>query len=702
MTLKAQEQSGFGIIKALLIITAVFAVYIQAFGGGFIWDDQIFIVENRFLLDLDGLWSIWFTTDMSSQYYPLASSIFWIERHIFGLNPVGYHALNITFHSLNALLVWTLCTRLNIRGAFVIALFFALHPVHVDSVAFVNELKNLVSALFYLFALLCFLSFEDTGKKHWYALTLIAFILALFSKTIAGTLPAALLILRWMRYRDINFNYITKLVPFFVISILFAFVTITQEIENTGVNIGLSFFERVLVAGRGSLFYVLKLIYPANLSFIYTRMEPNTTNIYEWAYPLGVIAVFIVLLLFNRKLSRAPAAAVALFLVTIFPALGFVDINFFNFSYVADHFQYLASLSIIALIVAVACRLIEKLPAPTAYIAATVTVSLLALLTWNRAGMSANHEALWRDTIKKNPASWVAHNSLGSILFARGSVKESIDEFQQSIRLNPGNEKARNNLGNALTEAGHFDKAITQYRVALSITPDNALTLTNLGINYTLQGNFDEAVINFERSIEINPYDSNAFYNYALALTRLARDAGAERAYLKAIELNPEETNSRNNLANIYMDKNNLERAERLYNEVVEIIPEHARALNNLGIIMSLKKEDEKALTYFERAVKAGADYDDAHFNMAITLEDLGRPTQAKERYRIVLKLNPSYAESNNNIGSILLTEGDYAGAIKHFKAALGLVPSNTIYKKNLEIAEMLSKRTHKRGEADH
>lgn len=696
MTKETYKQNAPDIIKALIIVVVTFIVYIQSFHGGFIWDDQIFIVENRFLLNLEGLWSIWFTTELSHQYYPLVSTFFWIERHIFGLNPVGYHITNIAFHSINALLVWVVCKRLKLRGAFVIALIFSLHPVHVDSAGFINELKNLASAFFYLLALLCFLTFEDKDSKRWYILMLITFILALLSKTVAGTLPAALLIIRWMRHKDIGLKYIATLLPLFIIAAAFAIITITQEVENTGVNIGLSFAERVLVAGRGSWFYVAKLLYPANLSFIYPRLEPDIANFSHWLYPAGVIAAVSILLLFSKRLSRGPAAAIVFFLVTIFPAMGFVDINFFNFSYVADHFQYLASLGIIALTIGIACHLIKNLPKPASYIAALPVIFILAVLTWNRSGLGADHEMLWRDTIEKNPASWIAHNGLGTILLADKRIEESIDEFQQAIRINPNNEKARNNLGNALTETKRFDEAIAQYNIALMITPENPLTLINLGINYTLQGYLKDATASFVRSIEINPYDPYAFYNYALVLEKLGSQDDAEHAYLRALELNPVDTESKNNLANIYMGRNNPKRAETLYNEVIRLHPGHAQALNNLGIIMNMRKDNLKSISYFERAVKADPEYSNAHYNFAITLDDLGRSKDALERYRIVLRLDPLHAEANNNIGSILLKEGNMEEAENYFKEALRLAPSNPAYKKNLEFTKKLKRNTKK------
>ncbi len=702
MTSMPDKYNAPDIIKALFIVIVTFVVYIRAIHGGFIWDDQTFIVENRFLLDLDGLWSIWFTTDLSHQYYPLASTIFWIERHIFGLNPIGYHTLNIALHSINALLVWVACRRLKLGGAYAIALIFSLHPVHIDSVAFVNEMKNLVSGLFYLLALLSFLTFEEKGSKRWYALTLLAFVLALLSKTVAGTLPAALLIIRWMRHKDIGPGYILRLVPFFIIAAAFAVVTIAVEVENTGVDIGISFAQRLLVAGRASWFYATKLIYPMKLSFIYPRFTPDITSLTQWAYPLGVVALTLLLFGLRKRLTRAPVAAVAFFLVTIFPALGFVDINFFNYSYVADHFQYLASLALIALAVGVICRLIKNLPGPVAYITAISIVFILGVLTLSRLSVTTNHELLWRDTIKKNPASWAAHNNFGNLLFAQKRIPESIKEFQMSISINPYSEKARGNLANALTETGRFDEAIDQYEAALRITPDNPLTLINIGINYTLQNKFEEAVRKFERSIELNPYDSYAFYNYALALTGLNRAIDAERAYLKAIELNPADTDSRNNLANIYMDKNDLDRAMALYTEVIELLPTHARANNNLGIIMSIRKEYELSLSYFEVAIKADPEYADAHYNFAITLEDIGRHKEALEKYQAVLRLEPDHAETNNNIGSILLKEGDHQAAKGYFQQALRLDPSSPIYKKNLEIADKLTRGDRARGLKRH
>jgi tetratricopeptide (TPR) repeat protein len=587
-------------LQLLLIIVATFVVYLRSFNGGFIWDDQTFIVDNPFLTNLSGLWKIWFTTELKHQYYPMVSTTFWIERHIFGLNPVGYHIVNIALHAVNAALVFIILKRLSIRGALAVALIFALHPVHADSAAFINERKNVLSGLFYLFALLSFLSFEETNSKKFYALALFGFLLALLSKTVAGSLPAIIIIIAWMRHKEINLKYLSTLLPFFFLSAIFAVVTISVEMENTGVEIGLSFAERLLVAGRATWFYALKLIAPVNLSLIYPRWTINSSNPVEWAYPLAVVIVTAILFVFRSRLGRAPLTAALFFLITLLPAMGFVDINFFNFSFVADHFQYLASLSLITLGTGIVLRLTKKID-PRAPVALTIIVaSIFSVLTWSRATLTTDHELLWRDTIEKNPKSWAARNNLGNILYGRLKREEAITQFKEAVMLNPLFDKARGNLADALTESGRFEEALIQYKSLA----------------------------------QISTFDSYKYYNYAIALEGLGRTNEAEEAYKKSIELNPDEVGPKNNLANIYLRGNDLAPAIALYEEIVELNPRHAPAHNNLGIIWNLKGQNNKSLSHYKLAIEADPGYAEAHHNMGITLEDLGRTGEAIKSYK--------------------------------------------------------------------
>jgi len=215
------------------IVLLTFIAHSSAIRGGFIFDDVIYVAQNRLLTSPHGLWEIW-TTTKSPQYYPLVFTTFWVEQQLWGLNPLGYHVVNVSFHTINAVLVWWLLRRLNIPGAWTIAAVFAVHPVHVESVAWITERKNLLSGLFYLLALGCYLRFEEGRRWSWYGSALGLLILALLSKTVAATLPVVLLLVRWLKGWRIGWRDCLELIPFFVVGASMGLLTKWYEVHIVG------------------------------------------------------------------------------------------------------------------------------------------------------------------------------------------------------------------------------------------------------------------------------------------------------------------------------------------------------------------------------------------------------------------------------------------------------------------------------------
>jgi hypothetical protein len=413
----------------LLIFAAVLLAYLPALNGGLLWDDlgHITVPELRSAV---GLWRIWTELGATQQYYPLLHSAFWLEHRLWGDSMSGYHLANIALHSTAAVLVVLILRHLAVPGALLAGLIFALHPVCVESVAWISEQKNTLSAVFYLASMFVYVRFVDDrgggsgGSReqdppYWLAFAL--FICALLTKTVTATLPAALLlVLWWQRGRLGGRRDVLRLAPWFAVAIIAGLFTAWFEhqiIGAKGADFALTPAERILLAGRVICFYLGKLFWPADLIFAYPRWSIDAASPWDYVYPAGVAALAVALALGKR----GPLAGYLFFCGTLVPVLGFVNVYPFLFSYVADHFQYLASLGIIVPVAGVLAIASERL-APRrrwATIAGTTLVLILAALTWNRSAVYQSAELLFRDTIARNPQSWMAYQNLGVELTIR-------------------------------------------------------------------------------------------------------------------------------------------------------------------------------------------------------------------------------------------------------------------------------------------
>jgi len=337
-------------LLALVLVIVTFVVYQPIWRAGFIWDDNPHVTENVNLRSVHGLYRIWSEPKASQQYYPLQLTAYWIEYHLWGLRPFGYHLVNVLVHALNALLLWKVLRRLDVAGAWVAAAIFAVHPVQVESVAWISELKNLLSAMFYLLALLAYLRFRplpgagQSGSEYrgFYALAIILFLCALLSKTVACSLPAVLLVLIWWKNGRITARDIWPLAPMFVLGAGLGLMTAWLERHHVGAEgteWSLSLLQRCLLAGRVLWFYMGKLVWPHPLIFIYSRWEIDARVWWQYLFPAAALALLAGLWFLRTRIGRGPFATALCFAAILGPALGFFDIYPFRYSYVADHFQ---------------------------------------------------------------------------------------------------------------------------------------------------------------------------------------------------------------------------------------------------------------------------------------------------------------------------------------------------------------------------
>ena len=528
-------------LLGVVILVIAFLAYQPVWHAGFIWDDDLHVTQNVNLRSLHGLYRIWFEPLADQQYYPLQLTSFWIEYHLWGPRPSGYHAVNILLHALNALLLWMVLQQLEVPGAWLAAAIFAVHPVQVESVAWVTELKNLLSTTFYLGALLAFFRFRplsgatQAGSHPWryYWLAIALFLCALLSKTVACSLPAVLVLLIWWKRGQVARQDIVVLGPMFLLGITLGLTTAWLEkhhVNASGAEWSLSVLQRCLLAGRVVWFYAGKLLWPHPLIFIYPHWDIDSGAWWQYLFPAAALAVLVALWSLRSRIGSGPLVAALCFVCTLFPALGFIDVYPFRFSYVADHFQYLACIGLISLAVGTGTAICERAGRwgrDWGALAAAVVLLTLGVSTWRQGHSYRDVETLWRDTLARNPRCWMAHNNLGAILMLSGRVPEAIGQYEQALRLKSDYVEAYINLGNALFYEGHVPEAVGEYEQALRLKPNSAEAHTRLGIALDRTGQVSEAAEHYEQALRIKPDYPQALNNLAWYLaTRPPAEGG--------------------------------------------------------------------------------------------------------------------------------------------------------------------------------
>jgi tetratricopeptide (TPR) repeat protein len=561
---------------ATTILLATVIAYLPAFRAGFIWDDDAYVTENPTLHDFDGLRRIWFEIGATDQYYPLVFTTFWIEQQIWGLAPLGYHAVNILLHATSAILVWLILRRLDVPGAVFAALLFAQHPVHVESVAWVTERKNVLSGILYLASLLWFLRHAyvpSGGKGRWYALTLLSFAGALLSKTVTATLPVVLLLLLWWKHGRVRKHEFVATLPMFVLGGLAALVTIWVERHHVGtkhIDWNLTAVDRALVAGRAVWFYLGKLVWPVELTFIYPRWQIPGAPAWHFVAPAGVIGLGLLTWIMRKRFGNGPFVAFAYFVITLLPALGFIDVYPMRYSFVADHFQYLASLGPLALVAALAARL--PLRRESAGIGGGLVLVALATLTWRQCGIYRDAETLWRDTIAKNPAAWMAHGNLAAELAKRGRVDDAMHYYREGLRLKDDAPQVHFALAELLQRNGLLDDAIKHYRYATRINPRYAEAHNNLALCLAGMDRGDEALEHYEVALALKPDYAEAHGNLANLLLHRGDLEGAVRHGRRAAEFNPDNPYFHFNLATALMRHSKRDEAAAHFSESIRLL----------------------------------------------------------------------------------------------------------------------------------
>jgi tetratricopeptide (TPR) repeat protein len=529
--------------NALWLLAATLIAYLPTIDGKPVWDDDAHITRPA-LQSFNGLWQIWFHLGATQQYYPLLHSTFWFEHALWGDAVVGYHLTNVLLHATAAFLVVLIVRRLSLPGAWLAGFVFALHPVCVEAVAWISEQKTTLSAVFYLGSALAYLHYDHTRRRSRYLLALGLFVLALLTKTVTATLPAVLLVILWWRRGRLEWKRdILPLLGWFPLGAAAGLFTAWVEKKYVGAEGGdytLNIAQRFLLAGRAICFYAAKLVWPVNLTFTYPRWNIDPTQAWQWSFPAAVIVVAISLCLLAFR-YRGPLAGFLIFAGTLFPVLGFLNVYPFRYSWVADHFQYLASLGIIVPVVCVAAAIPLKSTYRTAL--ATTVLVILGALTWQQSGMYRGPETLYRETLARNPNSYMAHQNLGNLLLdTPGKLNDAIAEFEEALRIEPNIPEVHNSLGGALMRVGRLPEATAEFQTAVRLKPDYPDGHNSLGSALAqTPGRTADGIAEFETALRLRPDFATAHYNLGSALLDLPgrrQDAIAE--FEKALQIQPD------------------------------------------------------------------------------------------------------------------------------------------------------------------
>jgi tetratricopeptide (TPR) repeat protein len=591
----------------LLIAGLTTLAYAPALRGGFVFDDDNLVTKNALIKADDGLARLWFSSE-PVDYWPVTMTSFWVEWRLWGSDPTGYHVDNLLLHIGNALLVWLILLRLGVPGAYGAALLFAVHPVNVQSVAWIAQRKNTLSMLFFLVSIYGFLRTKWGGAEKSspaaYGLSLLAFVLAMLSKGSVAVLPLVLLgLVAWRR--RLRLGDFLRAAPYLAVAAVLTLVNIGFQNKGLAAPIrSAGVVERLLEAGAVPWFYLGKALLPVGLIFVYPLWRVSVADLFWWGPLLAAVGLTGVLWWKGSAARLRPLGggyavansggagiwrgvlfAWAYFCVALVPVMGLTDINYMKYSLVADHYQYLALIGVVALAAAGWEKLFaaRRRPAGPGYAVANsggagiwglAVVVLLAVLTWRQARIYADAETLYRVTLARNPQCWLADNNLGIVEVNTGRPAEARAHFLRALELNPDYAEAHFNLGlllrrepggaaaaaaqfgrateltprypeahyylaNSLGDLGRTAEAIGQYEQALRWRPNYPEAELNLGTTLAGAGRVAEALPHFAEAVRLDPRSAPAQLNLAYALRELGRVQEGQLHYQEAIRLDP-------------------------------------------------------------------------------------------------------------------------------------------------------------------
>jgi protein O-mannosyl-transferase len=637
----------------LVLITLTFAVYWQVTSHEFVnFDDPDYVTQNHRVqagLTIKGIiWAFGFSGQDKTYWHPMTWISHMLDCELFGLSPGKHHLTNLILHLANSLLLFWVFNKMT--GAFwrstLIAALFALHPINVDTVAWVAERKNVLSTFFWMLTILTYTRYTEQPCFSRYALTIIVFTLGLLAKPILVTLPFVLLLLDYWplgrtrfwpaaiasHKKEQRFDAGLKKAPFLrlarekipflvlaVVSTVVSSLSIQQQMIPTTV------VPMKLRLANGLVSYILyigKLIWPQNLAVLYpypTHMLPGWQI---WGAGLFLVCVSVFTL---RFLRRMPYLLIGWlwYLGTLVPVLGLIQGGLWPAR--ADRWAYVPLIGIFIMVTWGVAEFGARWPQMKPWIRtfAAIVLLVLATQTWKKLGYWQNSIALFRHAVKVTQDNYIAHNNLGSALMDQGLIAEAANHYLEALRINPGYETPYNNMGIIAEKYGRIDEAIDCYQKTLHLKPDNELAHYNLGNALAKKGRIDEAIQHYREALRIRPDYVKVHYSLGNLLADQKRFDEAAKHYLKALQIKPDFVEACNNLGNALAAQNLLDEAIDYYMKAIRINPRYVQAYDNLGIALIRKGNITGAIYQFRKAMEINPNYINAgrNLNKALLLQ---------------------------------------------------------------------------------
>ena len=542
-------------LRPLALGLLVLASYLPAMlARDFVWDD-VTMIGSTAVREPGGLRQIWFAPGeipAEGHYWPLTYTGFWLQHKLWGARAAGFHVLNVLLHLANTLLLWRLLRREAVAGAWLAAAVFALHPVHVESVAWIIELKDVLSGLFYLLAAAAWIGFADSPRPGRYLAALALYVAGMLSKSVVVTLPVALLIRQWWKRGRVTATDLLRVAPFFVVGAAIAAGDLVFNRSRGVGGYGYSLVERVLIAARAGWFYLGKIFWPLDLGYVYPHWEVGVGDPLAWAGLAAAVGAVAALWLLRDRIGRGPLAGVLFFAVTLAPTLGFVDYHYMLFSFVADRFQYLASIGVLALVTAAAAQAVSAgrrttRPPGAAWsvLLAVALLGVLGTLTWRQAALYHDGITFFRHVIAHNPQARDAHLNLGTALLRWNRLEESLAAYRVAEEQRPDDCKPPYGAGLALHNLGRLEEAGDAYLRAVERCRRYGAALTDFAELLLDQQRYQDALERSQAAIEAAPRNAEAWTTQGRALLHLGRTEQALRSLDRALAIDPNQRQAR-------------------------------------------------------------------------------------------------------------------------------------------------------------
>ncbi len=658
-------------LKGVVLLGLGLWAFSPAIAGGWVWDDTAEILRNGPIRSswhsIAGMW----TAPSGADYFPLKETVQWIEWHLWGDAPAGYHLVSISLHLLSALLFWRLLVRLGVPFAWTAAFFFAVHPMVVESVAWISELKNTLSLPLLLVSALAYVAFDerqegpDRAWKGAYVLSLLSFLASLLAKSSGVMFPFVILTYGWFRRGRVTKRAVLSSVPFAAMSAAVGAATIWFQ-EHRAISgvmapaggIGM----RLAVAGHALAFYFVKAIVPWPIDPVYPGWNVGASLLAD-AWPwVAIVLAAAALWNCRARWGRGPILASGWFVLNLVPVLGCIRMSFARLSPVSDHFAYIALLGVAGGLAGALGGVSQALGQRGPRLALAGAVALvLGAFAWESHGLSANYlddRTFWSFASRQNPQAWAPRNNLGLIDLDAGRAPEAAAQFEAVLRSGEEQAEVRNNLGTAYTRMGRYDEAATQFEEALRLQPGYPVAEANLGNVLAQTRQFDQAVLHYRRSLELKPdvADVHTRLGMAYMLTGHPDEAAAE--FAKADRLDPNAAEPRYRLATLLANAGRIPEAISGFQEAVAIDPTRADAYAGLGLALTLSQRAQEALVPLQRAVALQPRNAEARAYMGLALFRLGRLNEAIGSYHASIMITAGNPDVWFNLADALHSAG--------------------------------------------